>query len=58
MKCHKRILSNPSRRNFLIYASMSTSLLLLCPMEDADLLWASTGKDYYEKQSAHETNRW
>ncbi len=51
MKCPRMILSNLSRRNFLIYTSMSTSLLLLGPVGDADLLWASTGKDYYVSNS-------
>ncbi|MCG8685215.1 MAG: L-2-amino-thiazoline-4-carboxylic acid hydrolase [Desulfobacterales bacterium] len=47
MNCHQRLLSNPSRRNFLIYTSMSASLLFLGPARNTDLVWASTGNEYY-----------
>jgi len=51
MECYKRSLSNLSRRNFLIYTSISTSLLLLAPMKGTDMIWASIGRDYYVSNS-------
>lgn len=51
MNCHKQIPSNPSRRNFLIYSGMSTTLCLLGPVIGNGLVWASKGKAYYQSNS-------
>lgn len=47
MKYCEMILSNVSRRNFLIYTGMSSCLFLLDPLKDTRILEASPDRDYY-----------
>jgi len=51
MKCSKMIPSNLSRRDFLLYASMSSALYVLCSATNYSSVWASSDENYYRINS-------